>query len=345
MLHGYSAENAGDGLLVRETISLVREAFGHIPITLVAARPETFLDLDVVTLPAVPTKRGWDPRTRSVLKGINGFDAVIAVGGGYLRAGTLVETLKAALVHGPQLLAASRASVPTLYLPQSVGPVRPGMRSLLRRRLSKIDCVMLRDDRSVDEFSGPTVMRMPDLATAAVVRGRRPGSEVAPVPVLSIRAVHGRVNPDIYRLAERLGEYDGYIQSTTGGNDDRPAASTLSPLRTVPRTELMGSTGAPRVVVAVRLHAALMALAAGHYVVHLAYERKGFGAFGDLDLDPWVHNVNRFDPVRVSEQVNVLLTDADIRAEYDARIESASVRIEAARAAIVDRVRTMRGSA
>jgi len=341
VLHGYSAENAGDGLLVRETMDIIREALGQISVTLIASRPETFSDLDVLALPANPTKRGWDSRTLHTLKTIDDFDAVIAVGGGYLRAGTIIEAMKTALVHAPQLLAASRAGVPTLYLPQSVGPARFGTRRWLRSHLAKIDRVMVRDERSLAEFAGPTLQRVPDLATAAVAEGRLPDSEIEPIPVLSIRAVHGRVNADIYRLASLLGSYDGYVQSTTGGNDDRPAASTLSPVRTLERGELMVGGKTVRVVVAVRLHAALMALAAGHYVIHLSYERKGFGAFSDLGIDPWVHNVNRFDPARVSQQVQVLLSDPDARAEYDSRIAAAAKQIHAARADIITYVREM----
>ncbi len=339
VLHGYSADNAGDGLLVRETVSIIKEALGETPITLLASYPETFSDLNVSALPAIPTKRGWNPRARDALRQIDDFAMAIGVGGGYLRAGTMVETLKAALVHGPQLVAASKARIPTLYLPQSVGPARFGTKHWVRRRLSGVDKVMLRDDRSVTEFFGPTVERVPDLAAAGVVNGRRPENEVDSTPVLSIRAVRGRVSPPIYDLADLLDSYDGYVQSTTGGNDDRAAAATLAPVRSIERTELMASEGPLRVVVAVRLHAALMALAAGHYVIHLAYERKGFGAFEDLGIAPWVHSVNRFDAFRVAEQTRALLFDAATRDEYETRIGAASERIVAARSEIVERVR------
>lgn len=339
VLHGYSAENAGDGLLVRETLELIRDAYGDADVTLLASRPETFADLGVRALPTVPTKRGWDRAMRAELKAIDGYDIVVAVGGGYLRAGTPLETLKTALVHGPQLRAAARTAAPTVYLPQSIGPARFGTRRWLQRTLRRLDLVMVRDDRTVAEVGGPTVVRTPDLATAAVVGGRQPGADVDPTPVLSIRAVHGKINPDIYELATRIGPYDGYIQSTTGGNDDRPAAATLSPRRTVERAELMTPGGTPRVVVAVRLHAALMALAAGHYVVHLAYERKGFGAFGDLGIDPWVHTVNSFDVDTVAAQTRALLTDPEVRADYDARIAAAAERIAAARETIVTELR------
>lgn len=340
ILHGYSAENAGDGLLVRETLELVRAALGDdAEITLLASRPETFNDLGVSALPTVPTKRGWDPRTKDVLKRIDEYDIAVAVGGGYLRAGTVVETLKTAFVHVPQLKAAARTTTPTIYLPQSIGPARFGTRGWVQRTLANIDTVMVRDDRTVAEVGGPTTQRRPDLATAAVVNGRQPGAEVDPTPVLSIRAVHGKINPDIYRLADQIAPYDGYIQSTVGGNDDRPASATLSPRQMIERSELMTPGSTPRVVVAVRLHAALMALAAGHYVVHLAYERKGFGAFGDLGISPWVHTVGSFDVDTVVAQTKALLTDATVRADYDARIRAAASSINASRTEIVNRLR------
>ncbi|MGW9112841.1 polysaccharide pyruvyl transferase family protein [Microbacterium sp. NPDC055683] len=339
VLHGYSAENAGDGLLVRETLDLIEDALGaDTDITLLASRPETFTDLRVRALPTVPTKRGWNVETRAVLREIDDYDLVVAVGGGYLRAGTIVETLKTALVHAPQLRAAARTTAPTIYLPQSIGPARFGTRTWLRRTLRRIDTVMARDDRTVAEVGGPSVERRPDLATAAVVRGRQLGMAVDPVPVLSIRAVHGKINPDIYHLAERLSPYDGYVQSTVGGNDDRPAAATLAPRQTVERSELMSAGARPRVVVAVRLHAALMALAAGHYVVHLAYERKGFGAFGDLGISPWVHTVNHFHVETVAAQTRALLEDPAVRADYDARILRAKDSIAESRAKIVSEI-------
>lgn len=302
---------------------------------MLASRPDSFADLGIPTFPTVPTRRGWDRRTRAVLSRIDDFDLVVGVGGGYLRAGTPVELLKSALVMGPQLRAAARSTTPSVYLPQSIGPARFGTRGVLTRLLRDIDVVMVRDDRTFLEVAGPTLVRTPDLAAASIADARKAGTTVEPRPVLSIRSVHGRINPDIYALAERMTPYDGYIQSTIGGNDDRPASATLSPARTLERSELMGAGSTPRVVVAVRLHAALMALAAGHYVVHLAYERKGFGAFDDLGISPWVHRVNGFDVDTVATQVADLLNDAAVRDDYDARLMNSSARIRDARADIV----------
>lgn len=341
VLHAYSADNAGDGLLVRETLELLHDALGEVEVTMLASRPDSFADLPVTSYPTVPTKRGWDARTRAILKDIDSYDLVVGVGGGYLRTGTPIESAKTLLVMGPQLRAAARSKTPSLYLPQSIGPTRFGTNGWMRRQLRGIDTVMVRDDRSLSELAGPTLVRMPDLATSGATRGRQPGVAVDPIPVLSIRAIRGKINPDIYRVADALGTYDAYTQSTIGGNDDRPAMATLKPRTMIDRGEIMTPGGTPRVIVAVRLHAALMALAAGHYVVHLAYERKGFGAFGDLGISPWVHSVNTFDADEVVRQAQALLTDPAVRQDYDERIRASQDSIAAARSAIVDRIRQL----
>lgn len=337
VLHGYSAKNAGDGLLVREALDLVTAAFGSsADVTLLASDPSTFTDLGVACYATVPSVRGYRRDYIRVLKDIESYDLAVAVGGGYLRAGSPVEAVKMLLVHGPQLWATSRARIPTVYLPQSVGPARYGTRRVIQGMLRKQTRVLFRDDRSMAEFPQVEAGRAPDLATAPVPGKRRPGEAVDEVPVLSVRALEGKVTPALYELAERLGTYDMYVQSTTSGNDDRPASGTFSPRREIPRTELMAfGAGLPRVVVAVRLHAALMALAAGHYVVHLAYERKGFGAFDDLGLQDWVHPVRRFSVDAVGRQVHDLMTSASARRDYDHQIQEREQHVSASRARIV----------
>lgn len=321
LLHAYSADNAGDGLLVRASIDLLHEALGESPeITILASRPESFADLGNPVYPAVPTRRGYDAGFLRTLRTINEFDLVIGVGGGYLRAGSPMEAAKALLVHGPQLAAASRASRPTIYFPQSVGPARYGTSRMVRSALRGLDVVMLRDDRSLAEFGTPNACRLPDLATMAVPFGRRQHAQVAPTPVLSIRAVRGKVKPALLELAVALGDYDTFVQSTIGGNDDRAAIASLSPRLVIEKSQLFARGAAPRVVIAVRLHAVLMALAAGHYAIHLAYERKGFGAYSDLDLLPWVHNLNDFQVDVVAAQAEALLNDPEVRDDFDARI-------------------------
>ncbi len=302
---------------MRETLALIRSAFGdEVEITIAASHPSTFANIGARVLNSMPGWRGYNATYLKTLFNINDFDVVIGVGGGYLRAGNPMEALKTAIIHGPQLAAASARGRGTVYLPQSVGPARGGTRNLLSRGLQRLQTVMFRDDRSISEFRDVTAIRVPDLATTNISRDTEKGVPSS-VPVLSIRAIRNRVPDAIYGMAERLGGYDAYIQSTSSGNDDRPATKSLDPRRILSRSDLLSLEGPRRVVVAVRLHAALMALQAGHYVVHLAYERKGFGAFADLGLSNYVHNVNTFDVEKVLQQVQALLTDERCRNEYE----------------------------
>lgn len=323
ILHAYSAENLGDGLLVAETLDTIRAAFDGeaLEAVVLASYPESFEAISGVRfVRSRPGRSGYCLEYLRILWSIRRFDAIVAVGGGYLRAKTVKEALKTALVHGPQLLAAAwRAPGRAVYFPQSVGPANYGSRLVLQKLLRRMAKVFLRDDRSIEEMMLPNSSRAPDLA-AGRMSERGTSLIVADVPVLSVRHVNGRLPPGILPLANAVGAYDTYIQSTVRSNDDRPATSELKYRRLIPRAEMMCAGARPRVVVAVRLHAALMALAAGHYVVHLAYERKGFGAFGDLGIADFVHNVNAFDEQLVLDQVKLLLTNEDARAQYGERL-------------------------
>ncbi|WP_305092745.1 polysaccharide pyruvyl transferase family protein [Prescottella sp. R16] len=339
LLHGYSAENAGDGLLVEESIEIVREALGpDVDCTLAASHPETFGHLGIRVVDSAPSRRGYDREYLRLLSTLDRFDLVVGVGGGYLRAGYLQEAAKMALVHGPQLVAAARTSTPTVYLPQSVGPARSFAHRLVGRGVRSIDRFCVRDDRSANEFGRYGVDRVPDLAILSADTEFR-DLPVADVPVVSVRPIRGTVPPLVVDLCRQLGTFDGYVQSETSGNDDRAAMASIGADRILTRAELLQPVDRTRVVVAVRLHAALMALRAGHYVVHLAYERKGFGAFEDLGLDEYVHNVNMFEPERVIRQVRRLADDPAAQVDYRRRAGAALGAAHDARAALVGDLR------
>ncbi|MBM4724614.1 polysaccharide pyruvyl transferase family protein [Rhodococcus hoagii] len=327
LLHGYSSANAGDGLLVEESVVLLREALGSaVDVTLAASDPSSFEHLGIDAVKSLPGLRGYDNQYVRVLRNLDNFDLVVGVGGGYLRAGYPEEAAKMSLVHGPQLLAAARTSAPTIYLPQSVGPAKAPWNRGIGRALSQIDRFFVRDDRSLAEFGRYGATRASDLA---ILASNPEVATSAPerVPVVSARPVRGKVPPLVTDLCRQIRVFDGYIQSETGGNDDRQVMNSIGARRIVPRDELMLGGSARRVVVAVRLHAALMALRAGHFVIHLAYERKGFGAFEDLGLSEYVHNVNMFEPARVVQQARDLVADSAVRNryrnQYRAAVESA----------------------
>lgn len=340
LLHGYSATNAGDGLLVSESVHLLDEAFpGGTDITVAALHPKTFAERTETVVDASVSRRGYTRELRDLLRSLDDFDLVVGVGGGYLRTGHLLEVAKTVLAHGRQLRAASRAQVPTVYLSQSIGPLRFGTRPLARRILAGLDLIHLRDDRSISEVDLPNTRRTPDLALISGTWAPRLDTAPGELPILTARSVRGKVAAGVPALAAKLGRFDGYVQSTGGGNDDTKVMNELGAVRLMPRSEYLDRSGPRRVVVAVRLHAALMALSAGHFVIHLAYERKGFGAFDDLGLRDYVFNVNDFDVDAIAALTQKLLTDADARRDYDARVAAALLTLAESRAAIIEDLR------
>ncbi|WP_187289405.1 polysaccharide pyruvyl transferase family protein [Xylanimonas cellulosilytica] len=328
ILHGYSATNKGDGLLVDLAIEMARRAVGEdAQITLAANHPQTFAGVVGTVIDSAPRTAGGIREYLNFLATLSRFDLVLGVGGGYLRFGNMESAVKAAIVHLPQLAAASRAKTTTAYLPQSIGPLRWPARAVVRVLLRRIDVVWLRDDRSMGELDLPNTRRSVDLALGKIAaqRGARLGFESSDLPVLSVRYVDHEITDPLLAFSNLLRPFEGYVQSTAGANDDRPATSATSPTRVLSREQLITSPSRRRVVVAVRMHAALMALAAGHYVVHLAYERKGFAAFRDLGLPEYVHNVRTFDPKLVYRQVEELRQSSVARRNYDESIARSTV--------------------
>lgn len=336
VLHAYSTGNAGDGMLVREAIHLAHEVLGQdAQVTLAASDPGSFAGWGLQVVGSKPGWRGWNRAYRRVLADVGSFDLVLGVGGGYLRFGSIRETLVHTLVDLPQLRAAARLGRRVVYLPQSVGPLRFGSKRPVTGWLGTVDRLFARDDRTLAEVG--TAVRSPDMGLLVDDwRPPRPGP-LDRVPVLSVRDVRGRVPGTVRALAGRLGVFDGFVQSVVGHNDDRAATASLSPRRLLERDKLLDD-GPGRVVVAMRLHAAIMALAAGHWVVHLAYERKGFGAFDDLGLSGWVHPASRFDVDKVCTQVKTLLNDEKTRAGYAAATATAQQGLRRARAELVEEV-------
>ena len=337
ILHAYSAKNRGDGLLVEEALELIHESLGQdAAITMCASHPKSFAHLkDLKVVDSGFRRRGYDADYLRTLRDIKSFDLVVGVGGGYLRAGYPMEFLKTALIHGPQLIAAASKGTSVVYLPQSIGPLRYGTRAIANNALHRLETVMLRDDRSLAELHGIGIMRVPDVAALTVTE---PDWQKVPnsTPVLSVREVRGRLPEPVIELAELVKCFDGYVQSSTSGNDDQGAMNDLNPIRILTTGEFGDVTQSPRVVIAMRLHGALMALRSGHFVIHLAYERKGFGAFSDLGLADFVHNSRSFDPAVVLQQAQALLNDQDARRSYSDLIRGTTTYRHDNRSGIID---------
>jgi polysaccharide pyruvyl transferase WcaK-like protein len=337
VLHAYSRTNAGDGLLVDLTVDrLARLGCSLDDVFLVALDPESF--------PEVPHRTGIGARGRGVSwelvpaarrgsallasavvrrrigevsRALGRCDGLVAVGGGYLRAVDVTSSVGTALNHLPQLLAAARSKLPSIYLPQSIGPLRGPVGAAVTRALRGLDAVCVRDRWSAAELgSVPGLRRLPDLAVLEL--GER-WDEVAQ----AMAAPGGRVG----FVARQVGHAGGYEDAVRSVADDLGERAVWAVQTAGDRTksdavhyERLGVTaggslgdllaaGDLSVVVSVRLHGALMALRAGVPAVHLAYDRKGPAAFADLGLSDWCFDVRSLDRSALASAVAGLVAD------------------------------------
>jgi polysaccharide pyruvyl transferase WcaK-like protein len=333
----YSRSNSGDGLLVDLTLDrLARCGVGRDDVLLVALDPDSFPE--VLHRAGIGTRgRGlaWElvpaaGRATALLASVAArrplgslanelatCDALVAVGGGYLRAADVTSSIGAALNHLPQLAAAARSRVPTLYLPQSVGPLKGPVGAALRRGLARVGAVCVRDEWSFRDLDGlDGVHRMPDLAVLdmaeradaieRVPRGRRIG-------FVARQLAHAEGYEQVVSsVADGLGDQAVWAVQTAGDRTKSDAVyyERLGVSAGGGLIELLAAQELS-VVVSVRLHGALMAIAAGVPAVHLAYDRKGPGAFADLGLDEWCLDVRRVDTEGLRAVVGKLAADAE----------------------------------
>jgi polysaccharide pyruvyl transferase WcaK-like protein len=238
---------------------------------------------------------------------------VLAVGGGYLVADSVVRSGGVLLNHLSQIIAAGRAQVPSIYLPQSIGPLLGPVGDLARRALAKIDVLYVRDDETLRELGSITdVRRCPDLAvmrlaesleSIQVPRGKQGGPTV--LVARELPRAPGYVD-NLVRLGKAVASPLWAVQADVDGpRSDRRFLRVLD----VPDAGDMSGVltrHSPGVVVSVRLHGAIAALLAGWPAIHLSYERKGHGAYEDLGIAEYVHDARKFDLDKVRAQVEAL---------------------------------------
>jgi polysaccharide pyruvyl transferase WcaK-like protein len=331
VLHAYSRANAGDGLLVDLTIQrLERAGVARSDIVIVALDPASFSELRAVgtgtadraangrtalaalsAASMVALRRFAPGDTPRILREA---DAFVSVGGGYLRAGTRTNTVGTAINHLPQLHLASQSGRPSIYLPQSIGPLRGVVGRAIRRSLSQLTQVHVRDERSKDELVDlDNVHRTPDLAVLAVAERLADTTSLdlssAASPVVVARQL---TMPDGYEqrlvdLGDRLGaRWAVQAGGSVSKNDETfYRAIGVQPVGTL--SAVLEENPAP--VVSVRLHGAVQAILMGIPAIHLAYERKSWGAYADLGLERWLHSARRFDPETVTAQIRELQSD------------------------------------
>ena len=349
LLHAYSFWNRGDGLLVELTLArLARYGVGANDVVLVALDKKSFAEVVPHRLAMGTRGRGFTwglvpavargvglavpslarlPVGRAA-RALRRCDALVAVGGGYLRADSAVSSTGVTLNHLPQLVAAARHRGPTLYLPQSIGPLRGPAGAAVRRTLRSVDVVCVRDPDSEEELDGlPNVHRVPDLAVLDIADDADEISHVdtgRPVGFVARRVGRAPGYEDhLVAVARALGEGAVWpVQSTV--HRSKSDAVHYERLGVEPAGPLYEWLKQRRlsVVVSVRLHGALMALRAGVPAIHLAYEPKGPAAFSDLGLGDWCFDVGSLDRDELAAAVKELAADpAPYWRQFDARVD------------------------
>lgn len=362
LLHAFDALNMGDRLLVEESVDLTRRAgVAADRLTLVAVNAASFSALThCVQYPSVRRAQGLhriasavstvqmttagivDPAIGrySVLgRLVREASLVLGVGGGYLRAPGGVPSLNAAASHLPQLALAGSVDVTSLYLPQSLGPLRGRIGQAIRHRLSAVSWYAMRDDHSEAELPDPPPPhdRVPDLAALRLGRTLATGLEhtrgrryVLIARGLPFPTYHGRLE-----VLRRCLPVEWAVHSRALGQDDSLYYRKIGVDVAGESIDLFES-GTTGVVISVRLHGALQAILAGIPAIHLSYEHKGAGAYADLGLTEWLHHAGTFDPEVVAQQARELVRDPGV---YWDRLGSRAQELAAADTALVDRVR------
>lgn len=364
--HVFSRRNAGDGLLVDLTLKACSDAgISSEECTLLALDAESFHDFAhvcqapgepsarvsarsihagaVVVANSISTAIGSRARFGSAAQLLANAKAIIGVGGGYLVCDSPTRSAGVLLNHLIQLEVASRAVVPTVYMPQSVGPLPGIVGRRVANALRNVDRVYLRDDESISELgSTSNVRRCADLAVLQLARKMN-------TPDFSVHSgentiIVGRGLPgggtysrNIVRLAGLCHNHTWAIQADVlGPRSDRAFYDRIGVSANRSLADSLAQIDGG-VVVSTRLHGAIAALLAGWPAIHLAYERKGWGAYEDLGLEEFVHNARDFDPQLVNNQIRALRADSE---SFWGRINEKSASLRTQYSDLVEDLRT-----
>ncbi|MBV7478334.1 polysaccharide pyruvyl transferase family protein [Pseudomonas sp. PDM31] len=317
ILHGYSASNSGDGLLVDLAIALVHRNFGpETTINVVASDPESFSYLPYERYDApVMAAKGLGRVKQAVFLNqsyaglaqlLSKSDLIVGVGGGYMRSKSAFEHIKLKLGHAKQLETAILSKVPSVYLPQSIGPFH-GESSDIVKHYASADAVFVRDNRSSAIFeSNENVYRAPDLAVQALAskilaqpKFTRCASSPAVVCVVLRKPPQWSKEKkasyvaNLQLLLRRLRDKCKVVcavQSAVRGNDDGAFYRELGITEDLLPLKATLAKYQPDLVISVRLHGAIESLLSGVPAFHISYERKGFGAYQDMGVEDWVIN-------------------------------------------------------
>jgi polysaccharide pyruvyl transferase WcaK-like protein len=334
----YSTSNSGDGLLVDLAVAEIKKRHPTSEVTIVASDPSSFVSDSYRVIPNEFAVQGVKFVPWIILKlvlfivfggyrstlytPIKSFDAVYSVGGGYIRFGSCLETLKTVVVHLSQLAwINSNFTGPHVLFSQSIGPFRVFTPSLLKCFLNHTQQIQLRDDRSFNDLAdrGLNIVRCKDFAVQEFIHKMQNFANAAEsgsvtlkkkecvVVLRDLRLNHKNTVNILKKLDLALNGFDVIYatQSTVGGNNDDEFYSKYGMVSSGKLKEVL-LVHKDAIVLSVRLHGAIESMLSGNKTFHLSYERKGFGAFEDMNLQEFVANVYAFDEKDIGVRLNKL---------------------------------------
>jgi colanic acid/amylovoran biosynthesis protein len=386
--HAYAVQNAGDAAILGVVLDDVHAAFPDAEVTVLTIGPtapgETFDGVPVVpslmfhalnrwstrplklvyavhvvtvTLLRAVVRRGTGltlpvpRRLREVVRLYEQADAVVPVGGGYLRGRRgLTSTVELALLLHPLVLSRLLRTPVVLYT-QSVGPFADRVqRWLAARVLRHVDLVLVREDISRDLLSRlgvrHNVVRAVDAgfrftgATPAHLRERLgvpPGGLLVGITVrqwLPDQA-QARFEEAVAEMADRVVErhaatvvFIPQVTSEHHHDDDRVVSRRVQRRMRRPAVVLdeaadhravRGLYSELDVLVGTRFHSVIFALTASVPALAVEYEHKTSGIMRDLGLGSWVVRMEDATADRLTERLEALLSQ---RALYRAGLRS-----------------------
>ncbi len=281
---------------------------------------------------------------RELLDAYYSADLVLGIGGGNFYANWPFSPF---LVWSLLSIAfASGLGKRTLLLPQSIGPIEGGFQRFLAARvLESTSLIMVREHLSADflrQVLGvrKTPILLPDLAfnLPAVESLNRDqlesiGAQLRIGVTLIDRGMQtrGRVNQKVYEtalevaLTELLGQYDAeiYLIVQCSGpdvsQDDRDVTRRFyQRMRACSdRVHLMDSFGTPLeikaayksmdLVIASRMHAAILTLSSLTPVIMIAYQPKAVGTMANMGLSPFCFDISEVTGVQLTRAARTIL--------------------------------------
>jgi polysaccharide pyruvyl transferase WcaK-like protein len=322
LTNAYSAKNSGDGLLVDESIAIVKEAGLH-PSNMLALDPGSFTNTEMKILHSDISKYKF---VLELYKGnldiqASSINQAFAVGGGYLRFPSRKVGIKTYLSHLMQLKALHQNGIPFGMLPVSVGPINFFEKEVIEA-LRGARFIAVRDDKSFNELKMlSNVVRIPDLSILSDFSPIQNATSEFQVGLIIRDLAYEDWNKSVKMLSNIPNSFL-MLQSSVGSNNN-----DMNYLRKVlPHREFLSTSDAfrirrPSLVISSRLHGAIMSINQGIPAIHLGYERKSMGVFKDLGLAEFCLPAQKLDFPKLFELINRFHKNPNYLYHYFDRIE------------------------